>query len=336
MDIKLSWVNPNQVYDEIKVFRSESPIDKQNLPEPIATLTQIGVNEFVDTGLVQGNRYYYALRIAYGTDYIVSDAIATQALHYTGPLGQELLFGDMDLGYFGYGTNSEFLPSAQYQPFFNNILTAGTWTNVNHVWHKFAYKGKILIVPGGAIKYNLSWNQLYNAGLVYGDDIPEWEVGGVDQNVKITVGQDVFKVRLFKGSDSRVLPSFSSWIVTANSTHYIYNTTLSNPNGEYFDIMNNFCFANDGRIPYTDIGASFNLLSNNYLALLQDCVGEENSLNKAMFGVNLTISTIIGGYHVGRYPFRPLAGASIPKGSSTVNVSGNRYGTWMPVFELEV
>lgn len=336
MDIKLTWTNPNSVYDEIKVFRSEVPIDPQNLPEPIATLTQVGVNEFIDTGLVQGKKYYYALRIAYGEDYSVSEPIATQAMHYTGPLQQELLVGDMDLGYFGFADHGDFLSREQVREVFD-FVTEGTWSSFYH-WHKLAYKGKVLLIPNSHMKTRISWNHLYENGLVYGDDVPSWDTGGVEQGHRVTVGQDVFIVRLFKGFDSGVIPSFSTNATGTSTNRYFTDTTLENPQGEYFDIMRAFSYL-DTTSEFdpnylTDLTASFSHgRSNNYYSWLQDDYLAQESVNGVIFGGCVHNSA----GKADRVPFRGWVGISRGKAASGAVSLNNlsTYSCWWPVFELE-
>jgi len=69
-------------------------------------------------------------------------------------------------------------------------------------WLKFGFNGKILFVASKNVRSNVTVNELYNLGLVYGTDT----VGafppttGVNQNTLLTKNNLTFKVRLLNGS----------------------------------------------------------------------------------------------------------------------------------------
>lgn len=67
-------------------------------------------------------------------------------------------------------------------------------------WVKAFFKKKVLFFPQYPLANTISWNMLYAAGLVYGVDGPgdtPAASGPVNQLKYVTVGKDLFKVRLF-------------------------------------------------------------------------------------------------------------------------------------------
>ena len=86
--------------------------------------------------------------------------------------------GNRDWGFWGFTTPGMFPniePLGVNAIFSNDALcehlglhTTGTNEYGNPVWMKFAWNGKILFVPLKPLRRSISWNQIYNAGCVYG------------------------------------------------------------------------------------------------------------------------------------------------------------------------
>lgn len=88
----------------------------------------------------------------------------------SGPGPKNLLQGTTAMGYFGtvdatdLFTHSE-LTAAAFLKGTKPVLLAGT-----EGWYKFYYNGKIIYLPITPVGNTISWNALYNEGLVYGTD----------------------------------------------------------------------------------------------------------------------------------------------------------------------
>ena len=100
----------------------------------------------------------------------------------SGPGNKELLAGTVQAGYFGEVTAAELFQGSEVD--IDSGLTTGTLVSPTVTWLKFAYRGKFLFIAKKQIRSSVSWNDLYNAGLVYGERgngkyIPA--SGGVDQ-----------------------------------------------------------------------------------------------------------------------------------------------------------
>lgn len=85
---------------------------------------------------------------------------------------QYLKKGDINQGYFGSIPNDQFFSQAELLTAGPNTLTVGTPSNtgITNVWQKYVFNGKILFIPKVTIRNGVSWNALYDAGLVYGED----------------------------------------------------------------------------------------------------------------------------------------------------------------------
>lgn len=118
----------------------------------------------------------------------------------SGPGPKTLLAGDTELGYFGQvGTDAVFTAAEMASAL---GISQGTVNNASMVWLKFYYKGRVLFVAQKGIVDAVSWNHLYDCGVIYGVD------GGgsnsprsyaVDQMTILEKGSDKFIVRTMKG-----------------------------------------------------------------------------------------------------------------------------------------
>lgn len=93
---------------------------------------------------------------------------------YPGPGSKVLVNGNDNYGYCGIVSASEGSPTVA------QIITAAGMDSIGTVYtppasglpfglFKFVMAGKVLYIPKYPLKRGLSWNQLYNAGVVYGD-----------------------------------------------------------------------------------------------------------------------------------------------------------------------
>lgn len=79
----------------------------------------------------------------------------------------------------------------------------GVSINSGTPWLSFIYKEKSLFVPKLPLRRSFNWGQLYTAGIVHGDDttgIKPSALAAAMQNKRVTIGGQVFRVRLLSGS----------------------------------------------------------------------------------------------------------------------------------------
>jgi hypothetical protein len=121
---------------------------------------------------------------------------------YTGPGPDQLIAGTVEAGYFGEVADKDLITTAALSQLVG--MNSGTLTANNSTWLKFMHNRKTLFVPKLPARYAVSWDMLYEAGLVYGIDGPGPYVGSngpVNQNKVIVIGGNAFVVRLMKGGD---------------------------------------------------------------------------------------------------------------------------------------
>lgn len=198
MAIVLNWVSRNAGEDGTKIYRSESPIDPADLPEPIAVVDP-GVTTYEDSDVESLKTYYYRFGVFRGDDLALSEEHVVKNIYYSGPGPQELVTGDFENGYFGELPSSQFFTGTELARLVG--LTAGTGLNPGTSWHKVANDGKILYIPRRTIRERVSWEDLYRVGCVYGtDDFGKYQLDPPVNQLKIVSrnGQN-FKVRLMSG-----------------------------------------------------------------------------------------------------------------------------------------
>lgn len=118
----------------------------------------------------------------------------------TGPGPGELLAGDYDLGFYGEVSSGDFITFSDLTSEVG--VTEGESLPQSELWLKFAYQGKTLFQPYRTIRGSISWEALYQSGLVYGvdgvgrDPLPNNEP--VNQYTTISVQGRVFIVRCMR------------------------------------------------------------------------------------------------------------------------------------------
>jgi len=236
MALRLTWTNRNVVANSVNIYRGDAALDPTNLPAPIATVTN-GDAFYVDQTAENGKTYYYILGTKTANDLILTPNQKILVADNRGAGPSTLLYGDDNLGYYGPLLASDFFTSA-------NILAAAKATVglpgslVAPVWHKMIRNGKIIYVPENTFG-GVSWNYLYNAGLVYGVDATaagDATPPGtpVNQLVKLSLNGEDYKVRLLRGvrdgSYLNIPAVYASMDDVANSE-----------NNEYSDLVYAMC-----------------------------------------------------------------------------------------------
>lgn len=210
MQIYLNWENLNSSSVKLEIFRGDTPLDRDNLPDtPIATLTD-GETNYTDTkDVLLGKTYYYVFVTSNATDRIVSQNYEVTAISRRGYGPQKLIQGDNTIGYFGSIPSGEFIYPAALAAAVGVNTTAFSsvsFPRTAPLWYKYVRNNKILIIPEGPIALNVSWRGLYDLGLVFGQDgdgtnaFPNANFTGPykSQNGKVKIGADWYRVRLMK------------------------------------------------------------------------------------------------------------------------------------------
>lgn len=203
MPIKLDWIDHNISADSRNVYRSTSKIDVGNLGAPLATLPGNALT-YTDNTVQRGVTYYYVVTSVQGTDEAPSAQYVMAYIPYTGPGPQTLVRGTWELGYFGRVPVEDILTHAEIVAACGMTVAEATPnTATGNYWHKVVYKGKILFFPNLMIASTVSFQTLYQKGLVYGlEPSANWPapiktlLGTIAQGKIITSGQHRFAVRL--------------------------------------------------------------------------------------------------------------------------------------------
>ena len=90
----LRWQDTNNIEIGHKIYRSNSPMDINNMPTPIA---DIGVNatQYTDEDVIEGNFYYYRVSAYTTNGEEFSEEVYAEAIIALGPGSDTLIAGDM-------------------------------------------------------------------------------------------------------------------------------------------------------------------------------------------------------------------------------------------------
>jgi hypothetical protein len=150
----------------------------------------------------------------------------------SGPGPQTLTLGNSTLGYFGSIPSSALFTRTQLQ---DAIGLAGiTAVNESPQWVKWVMNDKVFFTPLGVLATDVSWQELYNAGAVYGDStLGKYPNGpGVNQSAGVSKNGTMFRVRLFQGSLSDpVDPTGANALAGAEWQQYFGAFSLTPPSG---------------------------------------------------------------------------------------------------------
>lgn len=206
MAIKLKWEAVTTPGASILVYRSLVPITYENLPAVLATLPGTET-EYMDMTSVIYTTYYYALGVKVGDNIALSTIGYVIDMPSNGPGNQTIIRGDASRGLMGVLTAAEFISP---QGIIDTLgLTGSISANPSTTarWIKFVHQNKVKYIyteriAAGAL---MSWNYLYNNGLVFGVDGPgprPTDLTDVNQNRIITFGENSYRVRLPRNNAS--------------------------------------------------------------------------------------------------------------------------------------
>jgi hypothetical protein len=182
MSIKLSWTNKNTQPVTTTIYRSDTKIDRANLPAPLVVLSN-NETSYIDTTAIQGNTYHYVFKTTNGTETIISRDQAIQAAETRGPGSNTFLFGDRELGLYDTISPDAFITSTNL-----NTLVGSAVTTVNtgvNLWYKYARRGKVYMVPNRVVGYGCGWNALQAKNLVDGLVV---QIAGYNWKVRLMRG----------------------------------------------------------------------------------------------------------------------------------------------------
>lgn len=167
MGIRLKWDSQaDQNLDAMEIYRSSSPIDSKAPGTPLATLAGTAT-EYEDTTVTNKSIYYYRICGVKGSERAWGANTTTGYFSETGP-GRTVPFrGDWNSGYMDTVNVSDLITPADLLakvPALGNFGARGNFTQ----WYKMCYKGKVLFFPNTYIVV-ATWNELYNAGLMFGE-----------------------------------------------------------------------------------------------------------------------------------------------------------------------
>ena len=235
MSIKLTWTLPEGVaLDKVVIYRDTKRISTAALPAPLVELAADAAAHD-DSTVTSGNIYYYLIALVKGDQISFSSNYETGYFSTTGPGPQTLLRGTWDCGLFGYLTDAELFSYLDMKE-----QLGITWPPVNVAggWYKLIYKGKIIYYPVAAYT-SLAWNQLYAAGLIYGDDTTGEFITGMvapnplrKQDARVTRDGFEFHVRIPKVNDhKKAYQNYASYAGTEIAE--LFDLLYSELAGEY-------------------------------------------------------------------------------------------------------
>lgn len=177
MGVKLKWDDQSsQKLDGIEIYRSASKIDTSNPGTLVATVAGTAT-AYEDNTVANKSIYYYRILAKKGTDKAWSENILAGYFSETGPGNTTPLRGDWLAGLMDIIPAASFITSAALRAKIPALAALSGGTEPTS-WYKFTYKGKILFFPDSSL-VTASWQQIYNAGLMFGTD----DVGKVPAGV---------------------------------------------------------------------------------------------------------------------------------------------------------
>lgn len=164
------------------------------------------------------------------------------------------------------------------------LATFGTAWNMNN-WYKMVHKGKIIFVPDTHI-VSASWNELYNAGMVFGTDdvgqLPAGPAGSKKQRYVININGLEYILRLPRLS---ALPT----------TQYLTNTA-GMVGSEWKDCISRLVVANvnkdaTARTRLYDQSTSWSALGPHLIAATGSNVSRVDTTNSEILGAGVAQAT---------------------------------------------
>lgn len=207
MQLRLKWNNPNQLTNEVSIYRSDTIVPVADLGAALVTLPGTTI-EWTDDTVVRDATYYYYWKTFAGEDTVWSAPFKVLVKPYSGPGPETLVYGSLELGYCGDVGWLDLFTSTEVGTLTGLSLTPPA--NPLIQWSKFVRNGKYLFIPQTGLGWT-TFTSVYNAGLVFGVEGPgPWKpTGVVDKNQMVIISKGIhsFIVRLPTGADDRNNPT---------------------------------------------------------------------------------------------------------------------------------
>lgn len=180
-DVTIQWTDVNMIEKGHRIYRSHSPMDVDNLPEPIANLER-NSTEYIDKDRVIGETLYYRVSAWIDGYEAISDEVVIEVKGIPGP--QSLMAGDLETGFYGEVGPDDFISYGALSTLVG--LSAGTLHNHDEsLWLKFSMDGSPVYVAKQSIRHTISWNHINAQNLVFGRTV---EIGDYQYTVRLMTG----------------------------------------------------------------------------------------------------------------------------------------------------
>ncbi|EEI3987115.1 hypothetical protein G3C84_000113 [Salmonella enterica] len=206
MAFTLRWKNENPAGSIVKIYRGTAKIDPKALPAPIVTLSN-NETEWTDETVILNTRYWYLLTVTVNGRTVASPQKSIVIKNRRGVGGvDQINYSDTDdLAFLGQLPFEEQMTYDALPAGFRALTgISGTGTLI---MNKFYRHGKVYYMMNNGGRFNstlYSWNDIYNAGLVYGvdgfgPDNGRGDLAGVDQSGLFEWQGDTYRMRLLRG-----------------------------------------------------------------------------------------------------------------------------------------
>ncbi|EJT5726355.1 hypothetical protein N3M33_004189 [Escherichia coli] len=206
MAFTLRWKNENPAGSIVKIYRGTAKIDPKALPAPIVTLSN-NETEWTDETVILNTRYWYLLTVTVNGRTVASPQKSIVIKNRRGVGGvDQINYSDTDdLAFLGQLPFEEQMTYDALPAGFRALTgISGTGTLI---MNKFYRHGKVYYMMNNGGRFNstlYSWNDIYNAGLVYGvdgfgPDNGRGDLVGVDQSGLFEWQGDTYRMRLLRG-----------------------------------------------------------------------------------------------------------------------------------------
>lgn len=236
------------------------------------------------------------------TTFTTADEFVNDPLN--GEDGQSTIqYGDNKKGFYGEVETSDLISGDDLASEIG--LSAGTAYNDNEPWLKFAYQGSVIYVAKKPYRYELSFEDIYEAGAAYGSgdtgNEPHatwseltWEGSPTEttQDAKVTIGGVDFDVRLLQGTDDEF--SESQDTTDHNEWNQLIYAVHEDEDSEGWGVN------------YSDSDLCINDTCDGYRSWVQESPsdGSDNRVNRGHSGVTASI-TGTSDYDGSGYGWRP-------------------------------
>lgn len=163
----IRWFDRNIDEVEQRIYRSETTMDPNNMPVPLATVAA-DVQVYEDNTVEDDKIYYYRVSSvrADGLERI-SDEITVDTAYNLGPGPDVLVGGGAAEGFFGEVPVTELFSGDELAAAIG--LTAGTSQHSTEPWLKFVIDGEIIYVAKKPYRHSISWDHINAVNAVYND-----------------------------------------------------------------------------------------------------------------------------------------------------------------------